>query len=130
MSDYLRMGTPTNKRGDSMKVSEVLIKAKEIISNPENWYKGDWSNPDKPDCYCSLGAIGTALNINVTNSHEMSGSEIFPIHQHRATKLLESVICDNTLFGSIANFNDSKDTTHEYVMTQFDKAIEIAMILE
>lgn len=97
-----------------MKTSEILIKAKEVITDPKNWTQGKFARnalgktacPTDFDavCFCSLGAL-----------KRIGKSSSF----HLQLRLNEAV------GGSIVDYNDSH--THEQVMEVWDKAIAKAI---
>lgn len=59
-------------------LSEILIEAKELISNPENWTKGVWSRNKSGDtvlvfsssaaCFCVIGAAVRVSGCTTTAS--------------------------------------------------------------
>lgn len=98
-----------------MKTSEILIKAKEVIANPENWIQGSYAI-DKDNntaygfnkntvCFCSIGAIQKVLGSNKLNKAE--------------NFLREAAGCN------IVEYND--EHTHSEVMEVWDKAIKNAI---
>jgi hypothetical protein len=95
-----------------MTVKEVLVAAKDEISNPKNWTQkvyardseGNFVSYDSSEavCWCSDGALN-----RVTPNYGIYS---------KAELVLKSV-----MDGNIINFNDTR--THEEVMQAFDKAI-------
>ena len=94
----------------------VLTKARELISTPEQWAKKHQAttadgvqvpwNSDEATCFCMMGAINrAALDLKADSSWYVMN-------------LVEDVI-DNTL----PIFNDRPTTTHEDVLRAFDQAI-------
>lgn len=95
-----------------MKTSEVLSRAKELISKPENWTRAafardkdgtsvSWSSPDAV-CFCSVGAVRRVA--------KEEGSE--------AETPLRLVM------KSIVDYNDYR--THPEVLAAFDSAIGLS----
>lgn len=98
-----------------MKTSEILTKAKELISDPENWIKETYyQNKDGKECFCSLGAIARAEGVSNFTSSSTKAASI----------LKEVVIDDLCETQTFAIYND--DHNHEEVMDAFDKAIVLS----
>lgn len=98
-----------------MKTSEILTKAKELISDPENWIKENYhQNKNGKECFCSLGAIARSEGVSNFNS---SGT--------KAASILKEVVIDDLQEDqTFAIYND--EHTHEEVMAAFDKAIALS----
>ena len=104
---------------------EALIAAKELIADPKNWIKGNASvdsngvsvnTLDPSACaFCMLGAVYKVV----------PDKGFFGIRQEVRNSLRESVKRKKkqTTLESIADFNDSCNTTHKDVMDVFDDAI-------
>lgn len=107
---------------------EVLIKARELISKPENWIQGAVARNKygvstqaiSPDavCWCAVGALGAvACEYVIFNktAHilEYAIQTQFPKVDGRPTTI------------SIEEFNDYF-ATHEKILETFDRAIELA----
>lgn len=100
-----------------MKKSEILIKSKELISNPKNWTQGmfardEYGTPvpsisENACSWCSAGAV-----IKVANNIYVAIS-LF-------------ALLEKSISRAIAPFNDNPESTHEDIMNMFDKAIELA----
>lgn len=104
----------------NLTTKEVLIKAKELISSPESWTQNVYKTATDSGkvCYCALGAIS-----------EVAKVEVFSSNLTPAANLLKSVVKDQLGSDeSFAVYNDSH--THEDVMAVFDRAIEIAGLVE
>ncbi len=95
---------------------EILTEARSLITNPDKWIKGNFALTDDHQysaisfeadatCWCAWGALENAY-----------GS--FMNREHPAYVAL-SYAADGR---GLAGFND--DSTHEEVLTAFDKAIE------
>jgi hypothetical protein len=102
--------------------SEILIAAKDKISNPKSWIKDEYSNVEDEEVqqasqFCMLGA----LLYTTSSVYNCKGAE----------RLLREVIKEQypdrlparARTGSIPYFNDLEVTTHEDVMRVFEKAI-------
>lgn len=110
-----------------MKTSEILIKAKEVIVNPENWIKhyyaydknrspvGRGTHPDAV-CFCSVGALQKVIG------DKGDASDIFVNTSkiRELTKVLGDVAGE-----TITEYNDSHN--HSEVMEVWDKAIELSL---
>ena len=104
-----------------MSVNQLLIKAKEVISKPENWTKGEFArledgtacNLRRSDakCFCTLGAI-----IKIADKERYSNRDKIDAVAEIA-KFSPDYRC-------VPDWNDSEMTTHANVMAAFDKAIE------
>lgn len=107
-----------------MKTSEILIKAKAIISNPDKWtqgafarnYDGEEVSPisSQAVCFCSIGALKASVG--------KDQSEVTMFYLVNARDYLMKATPD----GYIAVFND--EHTHEEVMAVWDKAIKLAKL--
>lgn len=105
-----------------MKISEVLKKARTLISKKSTWHKGCLARDatgervglyDRTACsWCALGAVWTAGDS--------------PTLKSTALNFLQDAVPKG--FGSrvVSEFNDYKKTTHEDVMRWFDRAIKRA----
>ena len=97
-----------------MKYSQILIEAKDLLSDPENWNQDGFyykSNNPESDCYCTFGAIYTVMNL------DPEGEEADKVSHSLAELLGFEVGID------LVEWNDSPETTHEELMGVFDKAI-------
>jgi len=83
-----------------------LIAARELLSEPRRWIKGDYC---RAGSYCIYGAIHWAGEY----------SSIFDAEQSPTAKFLEAVAEDRIL----AFWNDLPSTTHADVLALFDRAI-------
>ncbi len=106
-------------------VLKALIKAKQLISHPENWTKGSFAidenghqvMPNSKDAvaFCALGAVKRATRSGVVTTFVAD-------------------VCVNTLVRSlpdrkpyryfISEFNDHPEIGHADVLGLFDRAIE------
>lgn len=87
-----------------------LIKARDLIKNPDNWGKGNGlRGPLKPQ-YCIISAIDTKAGTNWMEKSDYLAEHLpAPFHTGDALEL--------------ADFNDDPATTHADVMALFDRAI-------
>lgn len=101
----------------TVKPSQNLRLAKELINTEDKWFQGDFSGTklneqgDEVVCYCALGAV-----------------ELVTRNQHYNTKEAEylriAIFDDLMAQETFAPYNDSH--THAEVMVAFDKAIQLA----
>lgn len=110
-----------------MKTSEILIKAKEAIANPENWIQGYYAfDKDRSPvgrgthpsavCFCSIGALQKVVGYSDDASKEFLNAR----KVREVTKVL-------TIAAGVAivDYNDTHD--HSEVMEVWDKAIKSAI---
>lgn len=103
-----------------MNALDILVKAKELLSDPNKWYRGYFAVNDRGQIvasgdtdackWCMVGAlrkVSPAGNSSITNEAENQ---------------LEQTLCK-----SVPVFNDARDTTHQDVMHAFDRAIVDAL---
>ena len=100
-----------------MKTREILVAARELISQPERWTKGEYArdlngrrvSPGGPNavCWCSIGAMAKVAGLS---SGEMEASE--------ASVTLALAAESN---GVIPEWNDASG--HQSVVEAFDRAI-------
>lgn len=118
-----------------MKTSETLAKAKSLIADPANWFKGDWVDDDNPECMCGMGAVAKASGLSFEGSEMLKviGSKFeFYLASAAGYEIPEASMYNKIQnigplkFGRFAMFNDKEATTHEMVMVAFDKAIALA----
>lgn len=89
-----------------MKAVDVLKAARAHLSDPENWYKGEFTNPDDENCMCAWGALIAFSVGGYQESYDILGDAI----PHDSF--------------SVASYNDAIE--HPKLLTWFDKAIELA----
>lgn len=107
-----------------MKSSEILVAARDIISDPKHWTQGYYAldmygahrEAQSKDavCFCSLGAVAKAAGRNTGVAHPNKGVEL--------SYLIDAINREDV--GDIVHFNDSHD--HAEVLAAFDKAIQLA----
>jgi hypothetical protein len=103
-------------------VADVLRKAREKISDPARWTKGEFArdvhgkglnNGCDPTatCYCALGAVEAVVN-----------APFFSMNAHSVVTALNACVNGD----SIADINDADTTTHADILAAFDRAIAAA----
>lgn len=104
---------------------EALNRAKQLISNPEDWTKSvfarnkvgkavaTWSTDAV--CFCALGSIQKAY-------YEM-GFTIVRLNESGASLWLNKT-CSNEYGRATQDYNDDTGTTHKDIMNLFDKTIK------
>ena len=101
--------------------TQVLVAARELLSEKRRWTQGayaigpggrrtDLSDP-KACAWCAAGAI-----------YKQGGN----LDGAGAAAVLAEAIREQWPDESIAGFNDDHDTTHEQVLSMFDRAIELS----
>lgn len=127
-----------------MLASEALLKAKEILSNEENWCHGNYAidslgSPVVPGSNkaCKFCAIGALCKILLPNESVMSSVESFSVDNEIIERYVRPAATMNSYYSgvdlgelpwcSIVFFNDSQ-ATHAQLMEMFDKAIELAKV--
>lgn len=111
-----------------MKVSQLLIDAKELIKDPEHWTKGEYARDSEGKkvadshseaCqWCIVGALWRAsgLGPNCYDSYKAS------LVNDGCKFLIKAVNSEK----SLSKWNDSESTTHDDVMKAYNKAIELS----
>lgn len=94
-----------------MTPSDILTAAKDFISNPDDWYQGNFHSPDGKRS-CALGAFGVT-SFETPMRQRIMASDCL----NRAARELG---CN-----SVASLNDQTD--HGTVMLMFDYAIKYAL---
>lgn len=107
-----------------MKASEILTKARELLSDEKRWTQGYYAlneynaqrEAEDTDavCFCSLGALAKVAGRSTGACYDNNGPDVD--YLVKAVGGLSPV--------NIVNFNDSHD--HEEVLAAFDKAIKLA----
>ena len=109
-----------------MTPADVLRKAKEHISTPEMWLKGNYCRgyqpeefiPDEAPC-CSYGAVAWAMDVAAESQITRPIDQI--LHYAMIRKKWNGV-----RFYGLPAFNDHPETTHADIMKLFDDAIALA----
>lgn len=106
-----------------MTAKEILVAAKNRISDPERWTQGSYARTvngysisswdDRAVCWCATGAIDAERTFGISNALERGYAET----------VLSNV--SNELFGeSLVGVNDNLG--HSSVMQVYDRAIEMS----
>lgn len=123
-----------------MKPSEVLKKARGLITNSQNWNRGTLikRGSDYPGGYscCALGAVGLAIGATtiVGSDGATSGSLYAAVGAEPATEVLAQATGSTSpgfnVCSTVYGYNDSASRGHTEVLAWFDKAIEMAQSTE
>ena len=106
---------------------EVLVGAREILSDPDRWVKGASRVGDRVkgasrvgDKYCAVGACWEAAGLYDR------GALLATPGYNEATIALSAVVpvVSYPGYGAIESYNDASDTTHECILAAFDAAID------
>lgn len=105
--------------------SQILRKARELISDPERWTKGAFARNaqgasvsyrhDAATCFCSVGAVERAAFKDGVDDNQPISVALRALYRGKLYAI-----------PSIAAFNDRDDTTHGDVLAMFDRAIALA----
>lgn len=102
---------------------ELLVKAREWLSDPDHWQKGSYGyygpNSDEPlTSTCAVGALAMAAGIEPNKISDRTS----------AYRLLKAALPGSYIFHSleVPNFNDASLTKHADVLALFDRAISKA----
>lgn len=114
----------------------VLEYARNLIASPQNWTRGEYARDvdgsgvcaadPNAICFCSVGAVQRATSDVVG---DLSHEDALRLETSSIDILSEATSRDpggHQFYGSIADFNDSRTTTHEDVLRAFDHAIKLA----
>ena len=104
----------------------VLTKARDLISAPESWTKGQYARdasgeavvPTSPAavCFCSWGALDRAVG------------GMFTPKATEAVRLIIVGLEREDDYGALSRFNDALGTSHADVLEAFDNAITLAAL--
>ncbi len=99
-------------------VHDILIRARALIDNPDNWVKEaeEVIRPGRPTAYCAMGAIEAACRV-----YPRPKNGIFR-DGRVALGLIEAELPAFAL-GDITDFNDEPAITHADILLLFDRAI-------
>lgn len=104
-----------------MTAEEILVKAREILSDPQRWRKNRYSDRQK-QTFCSVGAIRMAA----TGSPWKNGTQNAGV----AYNILQDKVKENYGEQRVYTWNDKPEREHDEVLAMFDKAIDEARKLE
>lgn len=102
----------------------VLVKGREILTDPKNWLKGDMTGLREDGHgmrFCSLGVLHEAA----LSTRSGAASAVF----NRLDDILLACL-DRRWMGKVAAFNDHPGTSHADVLAFFDKCIRHAENME
>lgn len=117
--------------------SDILQKARELISKPEAWTKGSFArdaegrtvrdiNDDRATCWCLLGAVSKSTrDLSMGNQEYRDARFCLRCAVGARCGLGDA---DSPL--TTASFNDDPHTTHADILAVFDDAIVRAISLE
>jgi hypothetical protein len=113
-------------------VHDILIRARELISDPAHWVQGSYTgdgpvtDPDTK-CFCLAGAVDRAviekrgwLDKFTSDDQAILDAEFDP-EGSAAITALQKLVEPN--FWRVSDFNDDPATLHEDVLALLDKAI-------
>jgi hypothetical protein len=107
-----------------------LTRARDFISNPSNWGKGDYLTCDLTGFdyqACVQGAlqwIGVELPQCRAAARMLDPEYEVPLEHTYIDQAVRSLDCG---YNDVISFNDAPETTHEDVMRLFNRAIHLAM---
>lgn len=104
----------------SQEVAHTLIKARELLSDPTRWAKGNyaydkdgvptWEGGEDAVCFCAMGAI-----------NRLADTSADACESFKALCQALAAMGDNRF---IPSFNDDEATTHADILNLFDRTIE------
>ncbi len=105
-----------------MDIKSTLQAARDLITDPKAWIKGDYArseqgltlySPSHPDaaCFCAIGALARASGMSAGQVEQSDLAAALNLAMGRIPQ------------ASVANLNDS--STHEEILAIFDRAIEV-----
>lgn len=113
-----------------MKDIELLKKAREIISKPENWTKNSFAKDaygcstmitnKEAVCFCSIGAVRRALDVL---DYPDDGEVTYHSAIDRLRQFVHTSNRNTGSWATLAGYNDHADRTHTDILAMFDKAI-------
>lgn len=110
-----------------MNTKEILIEARNIISDEKNWTQGAEAREQNGDpvsprcpwavCFCSIGAVHRAAIKIVNNGFGVYSLDTSRLRTGAVGALAKELKC----YTHIDQFNDA--STHQEVLALFDRAI-------
>ncbi len=107
-----------------------LVKARDFISDPRHWGKGDYLTFDFTSLDYQICAQGALTSVGIDLPQYLIAARIFdPDYEvpFEHSYLYEAVLSFDSGHNSVIAFNDDPETTHEDVMRLFNRAIHLAM---
>ena len=102
-----------------MSVRDVLIEAKKLISDENNWIKNNYT--DSEGCFCAAGAVREATDWGIVqNGYTPEAEKAFWFLSSISKELYPM----RGIKGNIIEFNDHPKTTHAEIISVFDEAIK------
>jgi hypothetical protein len=117
-------------------MNQILIRARELIADPEHWLQGDYAEdnlgigvlPWDPDAYrrCLLGAVdAAAVEILGLNPIAYSDHALYCVEkQPEVAKVIHQLQLEAPA-GMVADFNDDPETTHADVLALIDRVLAL-----
>lgn len=108
------------------RASTILSRAKGIISDPRDWNKGDYATYDpesESTRYCALGAVGAAMGLDPNINPDADLIVFGPPGKYLR---LSVPVSRQSEAPAVIDYNDREATTHDDIMSLFDKAIALA----
>lgn len=106
---------------------EILTAARDLISDPNKWMKGDFCDINRT-CFCGLGALGQVQGVFDPDS--LKGMTITDLLESKAAEYLrvaaKELDPEHDVNHTFAPFNDAEHRTHDEVIKAFNIAIEKA----
>lgn len=118
-----------NSKDLSVTISN-LTKARDFISDPRHWGKGDYLTFDFTSLDYQVCAQGALTPVGVELPQYLIAARIFDPEYEvplEHSYLYEAVLSLECGHNSVISFNDAPETTHEDVMRCFNRAIYLAM---
>ena len=122
-----------NKNGLSPK--DVLIKARTLIANRDNWLSGDlYDVLDGKECFCALGAIASANGYTSDDFDRLVDDVFYDDDDPAIQALAKSMHHYEDVAGAHVIFNYDEPASdvwigndrggHDFVLKAFDRAID------
>ena len=106
-----------------------LTKARDLVSDPQNWGKGQYFSGDPNDCDYQVCAQGSLQRIGVELPKCRVAARMFDPNYEiplEHSYLYEAVLSLDSGHNSVISFNDDPETTHADIMRLFSRAIHLA----
>lgn len=113
-----------------MKPRDVLLRAREVLSDPKAWTQGQFARDadgqaceptsDKAVCFCLMGAMRKVTGVSSAYHHDSPYQRHNWAHYRQAQHVLYGVT------GRIDEFNDDPGVTHDGILAALENAIALA----